>query len=88
MRLTIPALLLVLSNIGCGTLQQSFDSSFDKSFRESCRTSAMKSPNVTQAMADQYCECALAKFKETKSMEKSSAACIEQLKSSLKPQQR
>jgi hypothetical protein len=38
---------------------------------------------VSQKVADKYCDCALAKFKETKSMEQASKTCVEQVKSEM-----
>jgi hypothetical protein len=64
---------------GCGSFQKGFDQSFDKSFRESCRASAVKQ-GASQALADKYCECTLAKFKETKSMDQSTKTCVAQMK--------
>jgi hypothetical protein len=61
-------------------MKESFQKSFDKSFKESCRTEAMKK-GVNQKVADKYCDCALAKFKETKSMEQAGKACVAEIKS-------
>ncbi|HMF91579.1 MAG TPA: hypothetical protein VKL40_13120 [Candidatus Angelobacter sp.] len=63
-------------------MQKNFQESFDKSFRESCRTESMKK-GATQKVADKYCDCALAKFKETKSMEQAAKACVAQVKSEI-----
>jgi len=65
---------------GCGGFSQKFEQSFDKSFRESCRSGAVKK-GATPALAEQYCECALVKFKETKSMDKAAEVCVAQVKS-------
>jgi hypothetical protein len=51
-----------------GSMKENFEKNFDKSFKRSCRDGAMKK-GASQQIADKYCDCALAKFKETKSME-------------------
>jgi hypothetical protein len=58
----------------------SFEKGFDKSFAESCRTEAMKK-GADQKMASKYCDCALAKFKETKSMEQATKTCAAEVRS-------
>jgi hypothetical protein len=65
---------------GCGSFQKGYQEGFDKSFRESCRAAAVKQ-GASQVLADQYCECTLVKFKETKSMDQSTKTCVAQLKS-------
>jgi hypothetical protein len=52
-----------------------FQQAFDASFKNSCRQSAMRSGHVSQAVADNYCDCALPIFKETHSMVKAVAGC-------------
>jgi hypothetical protein len=74
----------VLLTTGCGSFTKGFEEGFDKSFRESCRASALKQ-GADQAIADRYCECALVKFKETKSMDQSTKACVAQLKANPVP---
>jgi len=65
-------------------MKQGFQENFDKSFRESCRTEAMKK-GATQKVAEKYCDCTLAKFKETKSMDQSAKTCMAQVKSEIHP---
>jgi hypothetical protein len=87
MRYTLAAaIVLALICSGCGVMQESFQKNFDKSFKESCRDGAMKKGNVSQKIADKYCDCALAKFKETKSMDEASKACVAAVKSDLQNQ--
>jgi hypothetical protein len=64
---------------GCGRMQESFQESFDKSFKESCRNGAVKK-GADQKVADKFCDCALVKFKETKSMEQAAKTCASELK--------
>lgn len=59
----------------CGGFTEGFNKGFDKSFRESCLNGALKK-GADKAVAEKYCECALAKFKETKSMDKAAEACV------------
>jgi len=66
-------------------MKESFQKSFDKSFKESCRNGAIKQ-GAAQQVADKYCDCALAKFKETKSMEQAAKACVAQIKPGVKQQ--
>jgi len=65
-------------------MKENFQQSFDKSFRESCRTEAIKK-GAPQKIAEKYCDCTLAKFKETKSMDESAKACLAQVKSEMHP---
>ena len=58
---------------GC-TAVDAFKQSFDSSFRTSCVASATKN-GAAKEVAEKYCECALAKFKETKSMDAAAKAC-------------
>jgi len=75
--------LTVILLTGCGSMQEGFQKGFDKSFAESCRTEAMKK-GADQKIADKYCDCALARFKETKSMEAATQFCLAQVKSNSK----
>jgi hypothetical protein len=85
MRIPLAAgIALVFLSSGCGSMKESFQTSFDKSFKESCRSESMKR-GVTQKVAEKYCDCALVKFKETKSMEQAGKACTAEVKSELKP---
>jgi hypothetical protein len=77
-------IVLVLVCIGCGSMKQNFQENFDKSFKESCRTEAMKN-GANQKVAEKYCDCTLAKFKETKSMDQSTKTCLAQVKSEMNP---
>ncbi len=52
-----------------------FRQSFDASFRNSCRASAMHAGNVSRAVADNYCTCALESFHKTHSMSQAAADC-------------
>lgn len=70
---------LTLTCGGCGSMQENFEKTFDKSFTESCRDGAVKK-GVDQKIAEKYCDCALGKFKETKSMEQAAKACVAELK--------
>jgi hypothetical protein len=60
-------------------MKESFQESFDKSFKQSCRDGAVKK-GADQKIADKFCDCALVKFKETKSMDQAAKACVDQLK--------
>ena len=73
------AIAVLLTCSGCGRMQESFQDSFDKSFKESCRNGAVKK-GADQKIADKYCDCALVKFKETKSMEQAAKTCVAELK--------
>ena len=73
------AIAVLLTCSGCGRMQESFQESFDKSFKESCRNGLVKK-GFSQTNADKYCTCALAKFKETKSMEQAAKACVGEIK--------
>lgn len=53
----------------------SYQQAFDASFKNSCRQSAMRSGHVSQAVADNYCDCALPIFKETHNMFKAATSC-------------
>lgn len=75
--------LTVFLLTGCGSMKEGFEKGFDKSFAESCRAEAMKK-GAEQKIADKYCDCALAKFKETKSMESATQFCLAQVKSNPK----
>lgn len=77
-------LALVLLLAGCGSFEKGFEEGFDKSFRESCREAAIKK-GASAPVANQHCECTLAKFKETKSMDKSAEVCTAQVKSNPPP---
>ena len=59
---------------GCSSFQQGFNKGFDKSFRESCLNGALKK-GADKTVAEKYCDCALAKFKETKSMDQAAELC-------------
>jgi hypothetical protein len=52
-----------------------YQQTFDASFKNSCRQSAMRSGRVSQAVADNYCDCALPIFKETHNMLKAVTSC-------------
>ena len=79
MRVSCFLALLLLASAGCGNFTQKFEEGFDKSFKESCRTGAIKE-GAAPALANQYCDCALVKYKETKSMDKTKDFCIAQVK--------
>lgn len=64
--------LVLLTN--CGQLTEGFNRGFNKSFRESCLTAAMKK-GAGMTEAERYCDCALVKFKESRSMDKAAEAC-------------
>ena len=53
---------------------EGFHKGFDKSFHDSCVTGAIKK-GADKAVAEKYCDCAVVKFKETKSMDKAAEAC-------------
>lgn len=55
--------------------KSAFQQSFDASFKSSCRQSAMSSGNVSRAVADNYCDCALTVFNQTHSMAQAAASC-------------
>ena len=76
------AIAVLLTCSGCGRMQESFQESFDKSFKESCRNGAVKK-GADQKIAEKYCDCALGKFKETKSMEQAAKACVAEIKGSI-----
>ena len=76
------SICLLLACLGCGTFKDQFNQSFDKSFRQSCRDGAIKR-GAEPKIAEKYCECALEKFKETKSMDEASKACVAQIRSGL-----
>jgi hypothetical protein len=81
MRFALAAILaLVLTSSGCDSFKEGFSESFDKSFKESCRTEAVKK-GASQKDAEKFCDCTLAKFKETKSMEQAAKTCNTELKS-------
>jgi hypothetical protein len=85
MRVPLAAgIVLVLVCSGCESFNAGFQKSFDKNFKESCRTESMKS-GVSQKIAEKYCDCALAKFKETKSMDQATKTCVAQVKSEMHP---
>src|SRR5579871_219422 len=56
-------------------VRSSFQQSFDASFKNSCRQSAIAAGNITRAVADNYCSCALEVFNKTHSMSQASADC-------------
>jgi len=60
-------------------MKESFEKGFDKNFKESCRSEAVKK-GAPQQVADKYCDCALAKFKETKSMDQAAKACVAEIR--------
>lgn len=85
MRFALAAIIaLILTCSACDSMTQTFSENFDKSFKESCRTGAMKK-GASQQVADKYCDCALAKFKETKSMDEAAKTCMNELKSATNP---
>jgi len=63
---------------GFSTPGSPIQKSFDKNFLSSCQTEAIKK-GVTQEIAQKYCECALAKFRETKSMDQATTFCAAQV---------
>lgn len=75
-------IVFLLTCSGCGSIKENFEKNFDKSFKESCRDGAVKK-GASQKIADKYCDCALAKFKETKSMEQASKTCVAQVKADM-----
>jgi hypothetical protein len=80
MRFSLAAVIaLLLISSGCDSFKQGFSDSFDKSYRQSCRDKVVQK-GVSQQDAEKYCECTLAKFKETKSMEDAAKTCIAELK--------
>jgi hypothetical protein len=84
MRFECFAVFLTLIASGCGGFSQKFQESFDKNFRESCRSGAIKN-GAAPGVADQYCECALTQYKETKSMDNATKTCLAQVKSNPAP---
>src|SRR5256885_2262349 len=48
--------------------KSAFRQSFDPSFKSSCQQTAMSSGNVSRAVAENYCDCALTVFNRTHSM--------------------
>ena len=83
MRVPLAAgIVLVLICSGCESFQAGFQESFDKNFKESCRTESVKK-GASQKVAEKYCDCALAKFKETKSMDQAAKFCVAQVKSDM-----
>jgi hypothetical protein len=76
------AIVLVLLSSGCESFKGSFQESFDKSFKESCRKQSIQA-GASQQIADKYCDCALQKFKETKSMDQSINFCVDKVKSEM-----
>ena len=52
-----------------------YQQAFEASFKNSCRQSAMRSGHVSQAVADNYCDCALPIFRETHNMLKAVTSC-------------
>ncbi len=69
------ALAAVLVLCGCGTISSGFVNGFDNGFRQSCLEGATKK-GAPKEVAQRYCECALAKFKETRSMDQAAKACL------------
>jgi len=57
------------------SIHSSRGQSFDNSFRQNCRTEALKNCFSDQVVA-KYCDCTLAKFKESKSMDKAVVRCL------------
>jgi hypothetical protein len=68
------AVLLAAAISGCG-FTTAFTNSFDSGFRSSCLSGAMKN-GASKEVAEKYCECALVKFKETRSMDAAAKACV------------
>ena len=60
--------------------KSTFREAFDDGFKRSCRQSAMRSPNVSQSLADSYCECALSVFHETHSMTQAATTCSQRVR--------
>jgi hypothetical protein len=80
MRFTLAAsLVLILTCSGCDSFKQGFTESFDSSYKQSCRDKVMQK-GIGQQDAEKYCDCTLAKFKETKSMDEAAKTCIAELK--------
>jgi hypothetical protein len=55
--------------------KSAFQQSFDASFKNSCQATAMRAGNVSRAVAENYCSCALEVFNKTHSMSQASASC-------------
>ena len=70
-KVALAALLLS----GCGSVTNGFVNGFDNGFRQSCMDGATKN-GASKAQAQSYCDCALAKFKETRSMDQATKACL------------
>ena len=81
MRLTLTGclLLLLLASSACDSFKQGVSEGFDKGYRQSCRDKVIKK-GLSQQDADKYCECTLAKFKQTQSIDDAAKACIDELK--------
>jgi hypothetical protein len=80
MRLTLTAcLVLLLASTACDSFKQGFSESFDKGYRQSCRDKVIQK-GLSQPDADKYCECTLAKLKQTQSIDDAAKACIAELK--------
>jgi hypothetical protein len=60
--------------------KSTFQEAFDASFKKSCLPSAMRSGNVSQSVADGYCECALSVFHETHSMTQAATTCSQRIR--------
>ena len=73
----------ILCLTGCGSFTKGI---LKKASTRAFVRAAVEKPPVkkgasTGHVANQYCECTLAKFKETKSMDKSAEVCAAQVKS-------
>jgi len=66
--------LLALLTTGCGSVQQGFQKGFDKSFLEKCQTAAT-GKGATAVRAKTYCECALGKVHDGKSLDEAANLC-------------
>ena len=55
--------------------RSAFQQSFDASFKASCRQAAMRSGHISEAVAENYCGCALPVFNQTHDMAKVVASC-------------
>lgn len=73
------AIGIMLFYKGLSTPGSSVQQAFDKSFRQSCEAEAGKKVS-DQELVRKYCDCTLAKFKETKSMNQAVTACAAQFR--------
>jgi hypothetical protein len=55
--------------------KSAYQESFDTSFKNSCRQSSISFGQVSRAVADNYCDCALTVFHKTHSMTEAAASC-------------